>query len=351
MQQVQHARGWSFLPKLTFVITIGLITAATGFKATASTDVFTDPVGFITLNSVGNGLSYVSLGMTQIPTQRGVINTVAGQKLTTNNTLTPNQFIGPGGATQFFIEITSGPNAGLTDDIVSNDTAAVFTASDDSSEIAATETYKIYPHWTLNTALGAPPAGINGSNTQPNADAVLVWNPLTQQSAQYWYRTTSATPGWRDAFSSSIDRGTNILYIDQGIVIQRKIAGSASTILVGGVKLGPTIIPGVANGLTYAGMVYASGQTLSNTLLYTGNILTGVNGSNTQPNADAVLVWDPVAQGSAQYWFRTTSATPGWRDAFSSSIDRGTNQLPFGAVMVIQRKIATQFNYTAPAPY
>ena len=61
MQQVQHARGSSFLPKLTFVITLGLITAATGFKASA-VDVFTDPVGFITLNAVGNGLSFDALG-------------------------------------------------------------------------------------------------------------------------------------------------------------------------------------------------------------------------------------------------------------------------------------------------
>ncbi len=73
MQQAQQPRGWNFLPKLTFVITIGLITAATGFQARA-TDVFTDPVGFITLTSVGNGLSYLSLGMTQIPALRGIVN-------------------------------------------------------------------------------------------------------------------------------------------------------------------------------------------------------------------------------------------------------------------------------------
>jgi len=299
MQQAQHARGWNFLPKLTFVITIGLITAASGFKASA-TDVFTDPVGFITLNSVGSGLSYVSLGMTQIPALRGIVSAVSGQQLTLNSTLTANQYIGPGGATQFFVEITSGPNAGLTDDIISNSTTAIFTASDDSALVSATQTFKIYPHWTLDTAFGPPSnSGLNGSNTLANADNLLVWNPLTQSSAQYWYRTTSATPGWRDANSTSINRGTNILYVTDGIVVQRNIAGTASTKLVGAVKLGPTFVPGVGSGLTFVGMVYASGYTLSNSLLHTGNLATGVNGSNTLANADNVLVWDPIAQGSA----------------------------------------------------
>src|ERR1017187_2627452 len=79
MQQAQHARGWNFLPKLTFVITIGLITAATGFQARAL-DVFTDPVGFITLTAEGTAgpgsspaLSLLGLGMTQIVANRGAI--------------------------------------------------------------------------------------------------------------------------------------------------------------------------------------------------------------------------------------------------------------------------------------
>jgi uncharacterized protein (TIGR02597 family) len=351
MQRVHHARGWSFLPKVTFIITLGLITAATGFKASAI-DVFTDPVGFITLTSVGNGFSYVSLGMTQIPALRGVVNAVAGQKLTLNSTLTPNQYIGPGGATQFFIEITSGPNAGLTDDIISNDTAAVYTASDDSAQVAATETFKIYPHWTLDTAFGPPAtSGLNGASTLGGADNLLVWNPLAQGSATYWYRTTGATPGWRDSFSTTINRGTNVLYIDQGIVVQRKVTGTASTLLVGGVKLGPTIIPAVASGYTYAGMVYASSYTLNSSQLFTTNSATGVAGASTLGGADNVFIWDPIAQGSATYWWRSTGATPGWRDSFSTTIDRGTNALPFGAVMVVQRKGATPFNYTAPAPY
>src|ERR1019366_455210 len=87
MQQAQHARGWNFLPKLTFVITIGLITAATGFQARAL-DVFTDPVGFITLTAEGTAdpgsspaYSFQGLGMTQVVAQRGIVTSVSGQAL------------------------------------------------------------------------------------------------------------------------------------------------------------------------------------------------------------------------------------------------------------------------------
>jgi uncharacterized protein (TIGR02597 family) len=223
MQQAQHARGWNFLPKLTFVITIGLITAASGFQARAI-DVFTDPVGFITLTAVPSGLSFVSLGMTQIPVLRGVVNGVVGQQLTLNSTLTPNQYIGPGGATQYFIEITSGPNAGLIDDIISNDTAAVYTANNDSAEVSATQTFKIYPHWTLNTAFGSPAqSGLPGGTTATTADNLLIWNAATQQTTTYYWRT-AGTPGWRSGASLTVDVGTNLLNLGSIIEVQRKIA-------------------------------------------------------------------------------------------------------------------------------
>lgn len=349
MQQAQHARGWNFLPKLTFVITIGLITAATGFQARAL-DVFTDPVGFITLNAVGNGLSFDALGMTQIPVQRGVISAVAGQSLTVSNSMTANQYVGPGGATQFFIEITSGPFAGLTDDIVSNSTTAVFTSVDDSGEVAATETYKIYPHWTLNTAFGPPAtSGLNGAATAAAADNLIVWNPTVQQNTTYFYRT-AGTPGWRSTASLTVDVGTNVLYIDEGIVIQRRIAGAVGIKLVGGVKLGPTIVPMVASGLTFAGNVYASSFSLNASSLFTTNDATGVHGAATAAAADNLLIWDPVLQQTTTYFWRT-AGTPGWRSTASLTTDVGTNQLSIASIIQVQRRLATPFNWVAPAPY
>jgi hypothetical protein len=148
-----------------------------------------------------------------------------------------------------------------------------------------------------------------------------------------------------------VDAGTNVLYIDQGIVIKRKLPSDVSFPLVGGVKLGPTITSAVATGYTYAGMVYASSYTLSNAFLYTGDPTTGVMGSNTQANADNVIVWNPATQTASNYWYRATaSSNYGWR-ATISTIDVGTNQLPFGAVLRVNRKLPIPFNWVMPAPY
>src|ERR1017187_7362317 len=90
MQKAYHARGLRFLSQAAFIITIGLITAIASYQA-AATDVFTDPVGFITVTAQGTAglsgppataLSFWGLGMAQLPVVKGIINSVSGQQLT-----------------------------------------------------------------------------------------------------------------------------------------------------------------------------------------------------------------------------------------------------------------------------
>jgi uncharacterized protein (TIGR02597 family) len=354
MQQAQHARGWNFLPKLTFVITIGLITAATGFQARA-TDVFTDPVGFVTMNPVPNGFAFIGLGLTQIPAVRGLAGTASGQQLPVNVTLTPGQFNATSEGAQYYIENvnTNSANAGFSDDIVSNDAANVYTENSDGSFIANGDGYKIYPHQTLNTVFGPQDqGGLVGSNTLANADNIFVWNPVSQTSAIYWYRTSGATPGWRGPAGVATDAGNTPLYVDQDLEVQSKYASTSNSVkLVGAVKLGNTITVVPANGFAFVGDMYATSLTFSNLDLFTGNANTGVIGSNTLANADNIFVWDPVAQSSVIYWFRTSGATPGWRGPQGVATDAGTNVLPIGCVLKIQRKYSPAFTWTLPAQY
>ncbi len=50
MQTARYPRGLRFLPKVVLITTVGLISAAIGFQASAQiTNVYTAPVGFITL--------------------------------------------------------------------------------------------------------------------------------------------------------------------------------------------------------------------------------------------------------------------------------------------------------------
>jgi uncharacterized protein (TIGR02597 family) len=293
--------------------------------------------------------------MTQIPALRGVVGTVSGQQVPVNSTLTPGQYNATSEGAQFYIEDvnTNGATAGFSDDIVSNDAANVYTANGDAAFLATGDTFKIYPHNTLNTVFGPQDqAGLVGSNTQTLADNIFIWNPVSQSSAIYWYKTTSATPGWRGPAGLLTDAGNTPLYIDQDIEVQSKYAKTTnSVILVGAVKLGPTITVVPSAGLAFVGDMYASSLTFSNLNLYTGNPNTGVAGSNTQTLADNVFVWNPVSQSSVIYWYKTTSATPGWRGPQGLLIDAGTNVLPIGVVLKVQHKYAPTFEWTLPAQY
>jgi uncharacterized protein (TIGR02597 family) len=352
MQQVQQARGWSFLPKLTFVITIGLITATTGFKASA-VDVFTDPVGFITLTAVGTAgpgspaYSFLGLGMTQIIANRGAISGIAGTAITVNNTLTAGQFaVGPQGPL-FFIEFLDGANPGLQDDVVSNSATQVFTANNDSAAIAGAATYKIYPHWTLSSAFGPT----DQSGLTPVVDQILIQNPLTQGFSTYFYATASKvfTAGWKQAGQGNTDFGQTPLYNDQGVLINRAASTNLSIMLVGAVKLAKTIIPlGPTNNFT--ANIYASSVLLSNSALFT-------DGSSTDSLVavtDQVLIHNDANGSFNTYFFATASKvfTAGWKQAGQGNTDFGGTPIPIGSQVLIQLAPGHNgFNWVEPAPY
>ncbi|HUK81128.1 MAG TPA: hypothetical protein VLZ12_00700, partial [Verrucomicrobiae bacterium] len=189
----------STLSKLTLVTALTIAIGLSTPRANA-VDVFTDPVGFITLTAHGtveSGLSFWGLGMTQIPASVGLLTGKSGTQLSVNSTLTAGQFnqgaLGP----LYFIEITSGSMAGLLDDVVSNSTAAVFTASDLSGLIAGNENYKVYPHWTIGSIFGTNnTAGMLGGATAAAADQIVIPTQSSQSFATYFWFTGKGGPAW-----------------------------------------------------------------------------------------------------------------------------------------------------------
>jgi len=355
MQRVQHARGWSFLPKVTFIITLGLITAATGFKASA-VDVFSDPVGFITLTAEGtggSGLSFLGLGMTQIVAVRGTVTGIATTDITVGNTLTQSAFnTGPEGPA-YFIEFLNGAHPGLTDDVVSNSTTDIITANNDATAAAGATLYKVYPHWTLASLFGLHnSAGLQGATTAGAADNVIIPNQSSQGFASYFYYTGSkhGGPNWED--SANNDAANVRIPIDQGFLVQRVVGTNLTVMLVGGVKLGVTSIP-IGGTNTFVGNVYASSATtLSTSGLLTGNPATGLVGGTTAGGADNVLIHNDVTGGYTQYFFYTGSkhGGPNWED--SANNDATNVQIPLGAnVLTVLQPGHNGFQWAAPAPY
>jgi hypothetical protein len=358
------------LPRAVLIITIGLITAVATYQATA-TDVFTDPVGFITVSAEGTtghggatASSFWGLGMAPLPVQKGIINSVSGKTIIDlGGTWTNNQF--SGGPVQYEIEITSSNNAGLVD-VVSNTTASttIGTLNDDSSMISSGNTYLIRQSWTLNTLFGTTAsggiqaAGFLGGTAQVNADNVSVWNPVTQQYAAYWFKTNGnqGAVGWKLASASTGNGGTNGLFIDQGILITRRAANSTNVLIVGAVKLGQTLSPIIqqaAPGLTFAANVYPASFALTNSGLFSGLDSTGVRGGTAQANADNVSIWNPANQQFAAYWYKTNSnqGGAGWRLASASTINAGNTNLAIGQMILLKRTVSTPFNWFMQQPF
>jgi len=331
--------------------------------STCAGHTYTDPAGFTTLTIIGTNVppiySFLSLGLCQLPVLRGTTTAITGQKISLDAPLLPAQYSEntSGGSTNpsYFIEFTSGANAGLRDDIVSNDAVSVYTSNDDSSVESAGVMYKLYPHWTIGSVFGPTnSAGLLGGATSGVADNIQIWNPNSQGYTTYYYKTGGiGGTGWHSASSAIINSSNAVLYIDQGILIVRRASADVPIVLFGGVKLGQTISSVVSSGSTYVGNVYAAGVALGTSGLYTTNSATGVNGGASASSADNVEIWNPNTQGYTTYYYKNGGLLggTGWRSTVSPSIDTSTNQIPEGAVALIVRKIAGSFAWPIPAPY
>ncbi len=356
MQRIDSGR--SALRALSLILPLGLLASLA--VPTAKAQVYTDPVGFITLTAVGSATppvySFQALGMTQLPVSRGNATAVSANKVGVNTTLTPGQFnFSADGYPTHYIEITSGPMAGVFDDIVSNDTANVFTVTDLTSAIGGGATYKIYPHWTIGKVFGPNnEAGLLGGTSAATADNVAVWNPIAQAFTTYYYKTGGlGGTGWRNTASTSINRTNATLYIDQGFQIIRRTTGTLTNKLVGAVKLGPTItlVVGASGGskYTFAANVYPTAIPLGASGLYTTNSATGLNGGTSAATADTISIWNPDTQAFTTYYFKTGGlGGTGWRSTASTSVDASTNTIPLGTFGYIERKVAGDFNWKMP---
>jgi uncharacterized protein (TIGR02597 family) len=343
-----------FLPKLAFIITVGVITVAVSYQAMA-TDVFTDPVGFITLTVQGsNGLSTVGakslqgLGMTQLATNRGTVASVATNGITDSSaTWADNDYTNG----LFFIEITSGPNAGLIDDVkaASGSLKTVYTAADNSSLVSGGVTYKIYPHWTLATVFGPNDESGLRKGSLSTADQILVFNPINQQFTTYFFSSGGAVGvGWRS--TGSTDQSNTKLYLDQGLLLNRRDSTNLLVKLVGGVKLGNTIIP-IGQTNNFAGNVYAtSAMTLTNSNLLNGDPAKSLTGGSLS-TADQVLILNPATGLFTTYFWSTGGAVGvGWRS--TGSTDQGGTPIALGTSPLIIRKAPrAPVNWYVPAPY
>lgn len=335
------------LLRLAAVILIG-----SASSILAQTTVTTDPVGFITLNSGGNGggaepsFSFRSLGMTRAVEYQGSAESVGTNTLVDNEaTWTDNQFNGAAGA--HFVEIISGPRAGTTYDIQTTAAASkTLTLTQNlGSGITAPVSFKVRKHWTIATVFGANNEGGLTGGTSTTADQIMVQNGASFDS--YYFQTSGGGGiGWRKSGVPDVDASGTVLFPEEGMIIKRTQSAAANVVLLGAVKTGQTSVP-IVQGNNLIGNVYAANLTLASSNLYTGDPGTGVAGG-AQGDADEVLIYNETTKNYVTHYYKIGGlGGNGWRNANDGS-DATSASIPVGSSIIVRRKGATGFNWVVP---
>lgn len=348
---------------------VGLISLTILSPATSrAVDVYTDPVGFITLNIKGtNGtppgtssaLSFLGLGMTQLVVKPGRITSAATNELVdANASWADDQYNGANG--RHFIEISSGTYAGTIDEIVKTVAATkkLYTASNLASlglGNITNQTYRIRKQWTIASVFGpANEAGLLGGSSAAVADNVLVPD-VNGNLVAYWYKNAGFPigTGWRKGADAVTNVANDPIFIDDGVVVRRRAGSDVALKLLGAVKLGRTIVP-VGTGDNFRGNVYAANLTLDSSGLYTTNSATGVKGGSSAGLADNVLLPTGPDGSLETYWYKDSGfpVGTGWRKGANAGTPVGSTPLSLGKGLVIRRKAPNAaFDWYVPAPY
>jgi uncharacterized protein (TIGR02597 family) len=365
MQQAQHARGWNFLPKLTFVITIGLITAATGFQARA-VDVFTAPVGFYQLPTVTNQDTYVSNPFTRIPEATGIVGTTASAGGGVLNILqaanTPGwsagQWTFPATSADgsisntYYVVLTSGTKAGSYFQITNNDASAnlyLDTPVEDLTGVATgTDTFKIIPFWTLGTMYpGGSGLQVSTSTTSPNRRSQILFPSLSgvginlPYGGQTFYFLQSATvTNWVQVGSGTANFNTQVILPDMYFIVRQSPPTATTTNLtIGAVSTWnartPLYVQAVGSGAqdNFVAVYRPASQTLVNLGLSGTNGFLVSASTTSGARRDQILTLDNVDPGinkpaGGQTYFLTPGlggGDSGWRLVGGGATDVGTN--------------------------
>ena len=85
------------------------------------------------------------------------------------------------------------------------------------------------PLGTSGLYTGNPATGLGGGGSSASADEVRIFNPATQTSTTYFFKTTGlGGTGWRSGGSSSIDQSAAQIPLGVTTVIARKVTGTFS---------------------------------------------------------------------------------------------------------------------------
>ncbi len=323
------------MKKLFVLATLSLVPAA--FAADVA---YSPPVGGVTVTLAGavNNVPKVStftpsmrltLGANFVGKGRGTLTAVTATALSDSAA-----GWGAGALSQaavpYFVRIRSGAGAGTWWQVSTTaNTATTVTVLNRginpvAAGVASGDAYEIVPGDTLATLFDGLTPSIGGTSVA-TADVVRIHDGVNWR--EYFYNTSVSQ--WREG-SSTFNRNNLVIRPDTGIVYIRKSAGNLSLVMLGAVSDAQEKITVGATGVTPIGSVFPVARTLGSLNLQATPGFVAFTGDIAA--SDKLNVFDGVN------WrvFHYNASVSQWREG-TSTFNRNTFALPFGAPVVLQR--------------
>ncbi len=347
--------------KTNLSILTGVASLAALMQGAVAQSATTEPVGYITVNvnSAAAGLSFISPSLVNKVEYSGAISTVTSSSIGVSGTpFSANQFapvsITVGGTPTnfpaYWVEVTSGSNAGAWTNVSGNPTTSAVNTEDDMDVFANPgDTIRIRKHVTINDFFGSGnAAGLIGAADPSQADSVRILNPTTKAVKKYFFYDDGSTATW---VSEDFDEvGSLPIEPGQGLFVVRKTGATAlSFTFTGHVKTGPSKLT-VDPGINVVSVQRAVGTNfkLPDSGLNSTTSATGVTGAADISAADVLRV--PQSNGTLKkYFFYDDGATKTWVDENFDDVVAAAQELKEGTSFIVLRNFGAAFPWTVPA--
>ena len=315
-----------------------LIAAATGAKA--QTTATTDPVGYITANVTGGtnttpGISYLGASLVNKIEYAGTATGGSGTSATfAASTFTAGAYgLNTLNEGKFYVEITTGANAGVWTDIRGN-TDTTLTLADAIGGLFSGQSVKIRAHHTVSSLFGdnvGNPLKLTGGIDTASADVLELVSPTAV--TQLFFNTDENS--WVAGATLANDK---VIAPGEGVKVRRRSA-AAPIVWVGHVKTGKTVLP-VEAGTNLVAVPRAVGSSF--TFATSGLLASGLTGGVDTAGADVIT--QLTGANVSQIIYNTDEAA-----FFSGATNADTFPIPEGTAIRILRKGTTAFNWVIPA--
>jgi hypothetical protein len=247
----------------------------------------------------------------------------------------------PGTATQdnkFILEVLDGRYIGLVAYITGNtgNTLTISQATLPTDGGLAGSKYAIRKDWTLESLFGPASASspFKAGSSGANADAINIYNQVTQGYNSYYIRLSSGTYSWRDAIGQLANH-VRVPY-GQGVQVLRRDPGNGSITLSGEVRTARLRRDVLNNKFALFANLSPAATTLE-----------GLNISIPRSSSTAgsvVRVWSTAGAGSWTPYYRRTSVG---RFNNAAGLDASTVVVGPGKVVQVLNKGGDQIGSSA----